>query len=58
VYPVVLGSGDRLFDELTDKTPLRLAKAATIGDGFAFVTYEVVRNASLPRSETHAAAAR
>ena len=45
VYPVVLGSGDRLFDELADKTPLRLAKATTIGDGFAFVTYEVVRNA-------------
>jgi dihydrofolate reductase len=46
VYPVVLGAGDRLFDELADKTPLRLAKATTIGDGFAFVTYEVVRNAS------------
>jgi dihydrofolate reductase len=45
VYPVVLGAGDRLFDELADKTPLRLAKATTIGDGFAFVTYEVVRNA-------------
>ena len=45
VYPVVLGSGDRLFDELADKTPLRLAKATTIGDGFAFVSYEVVRNA-------------
>jgi hypothetical protein len=23
---------------------LRLAKATTIGDGFAFLTYEVVRN--------------
>ncbi len=45
IYPIVLGTGDRLFDELADKTPLRLAKATTIGDGFAFVTYEVVRNA-------------
>jgi dihydrofolate reductase len=44
VFPVVLGAGDRLFDELADKTPLRLTKASTIGDGFAFVTYEVVRN--------------
>jgi dihydrofolate reductase len=45
VYPVVLGAGDRLFDELADKTPLRLGKATTIGDGFTFVTYEVVRSA-------------
>jgi dihydrofolate reductase len=44
VYPVVLGAGDRLFDDLADKTSLRLAKATTIGDGFAFLTYEVVRN--------------
>ena len=45
VYPVVLGAGDRLFDELADKTAMRLANATTIGDGLAFVTYEVVRNA-------------
>jgi dihydrofolate reductase len=45
VYPVVLGAGDRLFDEISDKTPLRLVNATTIGDGLAFVTYEVVRAA-------------
>jgi dihydrofolate reductase len=45
VYPVVLGAGDRLFDELSDKTPLRLVNATTIGDGLAFVAYEVVRSA-------------
>jgi dihydrofolate reductase len=45
VYPVVLGTGDRLFDEISDKTPLRLVNATTIGDGLAFVTYEVVRAA-------------
>jgi dihydrofolate reductase len=45
VYPIVLGAGDRLFDELADKTALRLTNTTTIGDGFAFVTYEVVRNA-------------
>lgn len=44
VYPVVLGASERLFDDLADKTPLRLVKATTIGDGFAFLTYEVVRN--------------
>ncbi len=45
VYPVVLGAGDRLFDDITDKTPLRLVNATTIGDGLAFVTYDVVAEA-------------
>jgi len=45
VYPVVLGAGDRLFDEISDKTPLRLANATTIGDELTSVTYEVVRAA-------------
>jgi dihydrofolate reductase len=45
VYPVVLGSGNRLFDEISDKTRVRLVRATTIGDGLAFVNYEVVRAA-------------
>ncbi len=45
VYPVVLGAGDRLFDEISDKTPLRLVNATTIGEDLTFVTYEVVRAA-------------
>ena len=45
VFPVVLGAGERLFDETGDKKPLRLLSARTIGDGLAFLTYEVVRNA-------------
>ena len=45
IYPVVLGAGDRLFDEISDKTPLRLVNARTIGKDLTFVTYEVVRAA-------------
>jgi dihydrofolate reductase len=45
VFPVVLGAGERLFGETSDKTPLRLVNATTIGDGLAFLTYEVVRAA-------------
>jgi dihydrofolate reductase len=45
VYPAVLGSGDRLFDELNNKTSLRLVTATVVGEGLAFVTYEVVRDA-------------
>ena len=45
VFPVVLGSGERLFGETSDKKSMRLVSVSTIGDGLAFVTYEVVRNA-------------
>ena len=44
VYPVVLGSGQRLFGETSDQRPLRLVRAQTIGDGITFVTYERAGN--------------
>ena len=40
VYPVVLGSGKRLFGETTDKKPLRLRESKTVGDGVAILIYE------------------
>jgi dihydrofolate reductase len=43
IFPVVLGAGERLFGETSDKKPMRLTKATTLGAGLAFVTYEVVR---------------
>jgi dihydrofolate reductase len=45
VYPVVLGAGERLFGETSDKKPMRLVSVSTIGDGLACVTYEVVSDA-------------
>ena len=45
VFPVVLGSGERLFGETSGKKSMRLVSVNTIGDGLAFVTYEVVRDA-------------
>jgi dihydrofolate reductase len=43
VYPVVLGAGERLFGETREQKPLRLLDTRTIGDGLAFLTYELVR---------------
>jgi dihydrofolate reductase len=40
VFPVVLGSGKRLFGETTDKKSLRLAGSKIVGDGVAILTYE------------------
>ena len=40
VFPVVLGSGKRLFGETTDKKALRLADSKAVGDGVAVLIYE------------------
>jgi dihydrofolate reductase len=45
VFPVVLGAGERLFGETSDKKSLRLLRTGTVGDGLASLTYEVVRDA-------------
>jgi dihydrofolate reductase len=45
VYPVVLGAGERLFGETSDKKPMRLISIQTIGDGLALLTYERVPDA-------------
>jgi dihydrofolate reductase len=45
VYPVVLGAGERLFGETSDKKPMRLLASRTVGDGLVFLTYERVRDA-------------
>jgi dihydrofolate reductase len=39
VYPVVLGSGKRLFSETSDRKPLRLVESKTVGDGVAILIY-------------------
>src|ERR1700730_6276233 len=40
VFPVVLGSGKRLFGEASNKKRLRLADSKTVGDGIAVLPYE------------------
>lgn len=45
VYPVVLGAGERLFGETSDKKSMRLINARTIGDDLVFLTYQLVREA-------------
>ena len=39
VFPVVLGSGKRLFGQTTDKKSLQLADSKIVGDGIAILTY-------------------
>jgi dihydrofolate reductase len=46
VFPVVLGSGKRLFGDTSDKKRLRLTDSKTVGDGVAILIYEPVREAA------------
>jgi dihydrofolate reductase len=45
IYPVVLGAGERLFGETSDKKPLRLISTRTVGNDLAYLTYQPVRDA-------------
>jgi len=40
VFPVVLGKGRRIFDDVTDVHPMRLTDLRRVGDGIVFYTYE------------------
>jgi dihydrofolate reductase len=39
VYPVVLGSGKRLFGDTSEKKPLQLAESKVVGDGVGILIY-------------------
>lgn len=43
VFPVVLGSGERLFGDTSEKQPMRLVDAKVIDGGIAVLTHELVR---------------
>jgi dihydrofolate reductase len=45
IFPVVLGVGERLFGETSDKKPMRLVDTETVEGDVVFLTYEVVREA-------------
>ena|ERR1700681_653501 len=40
VFPVILGSGKRLFGDTKDMTVLKLAESKTVGDGVAILVYQ------------------
>jgi dihydrofolate reductase len=46
VFPVVLGSGKRLFGDTSEKKRLRLTDSKTVGDGVSILVYEPVRDAA------------
>ena len=45
IFPVVLGTGERLFGEVSGIKPMRLVTARIIGDSLAFLTFKFARDA-------------
>ena len=45
IYPVVLGAGERLFGETSDKKPMRLLDTQILEGGITYLTYQPVRGA-------------
>jgi dihydrofolate reductase len=45
LFPVVLGAGERLFGQTSDKKPMRLLDIQTLERGIAYLTYQPVRDA-------------
>jgi dihydrofolate reductase len=46
VFPVVLGTGERLFSGTSDQKPMRPVQARIIGTGLTFLTYELAASAA------------
>jgi dihydrofolate reductase len=45
IFPVVLGTGERLFGQTSDKKPMRLVDIQTIEGSIPCLTYQPIRNA-------------
>lgn len=56
VYPFVLGAGERLLGEMTHHTSMRLIDTRTVGDGLAYLVYELSGDqfASRPKAASKA----
>ena len=45
IFPVVLGAGQRLFGQASDKKPVRLAGTQIVEGGIAYLTYQPIPDA-------------
>jgi hypothetical protein len=43
VFPVILGSGKKLFGEMDNKKSMRLISSQTVGEGLEILIYETTQ---------------
>jgi dihydrofolate reductase len=51
IFPIVLGSGRRLFGETSEKKRLQLVESRTVGDGVAILIYRRAPSAPMPNNQ-------
>jgi dihydrofolate reductase len=44
IFPLVMGGGDRLFDQTSNPKRLRLVDTHTVGDSLTYLTYQCIRH--------------
>jgi dihydrofolate reductase len=44
IFPLVMGAGDRLFDQTSNPKRLRLVDTHTVGDSLTYLTYQCIRD--------------
>jgi dihydrofolate reductase len=44
IFPLMMGAGNRLFDQTSNPKPLRLVETHTVGDSLTYLTYQCIRN--------------
>jgi dihydrofolate reductase len=52
VYPVMLGAGERLFAEISEKKSMHLLSARIVAGDLAYLTYEVIHETGSNRGTT------
>ena len=45
VFPIIVGAGERLFDDIVIARRVRLNQSRRLGDGLIFCSYEILRDA-------------
>jgi dihydrofolate reductase len=53
VFPVLLGTGKRLFGQTSDKKTLRLAQTKTVGDGIVIFIHQAASNGDAGTERPH-----
>ncbi|MFE9450189.1 dihydrofolate reductase family protein [Streptomyces sp. NPDC006739] len=48
IFPLVMGAGNRLFDQTGAPKPLRLVSSRTVGDSLAYLAYQSGRRPTVP----------
>ena len=58
IFPVVLGTGKRVFGETSDKKTMKLVESKTVGDGIVILVYERTELATAPWPSTWSSTSR